>query len=252
MPRQREGSPFTGLATVAMKEAADHMTSARIHLVLLLIFLTAIGAVYAAIGQITATIGEDQFLFLRLFTTARDPLPSFVAFLSFLLPLVSITLGFDAINGEYNRRTLSRILAQPIYRDALLAGKFVGGLIVLAICLLTLWLLVTGMGILMLGLPPSGEEVLRSLAFLLASFVYAGRMAGGGAGVLDAVPLARYLCACRADAMAGVHGVLVDAGAADRRGAGPDRPEQPDDANPSAPAREGDRRAYRRTCFTAK
>ncbi len=174
MPRQREGSPFTGLATVALKEAADHMTSARIHLVLLLIFLTAIGAVYAAIGQIAQTISEDQFLFLRLFTTARDPLPSFVAFLSFLLPLVAITLGFDAINGEYNRRTLSRVLAQPIYRDAVLTGKFIGGLIVLAICLLTLWLLVTGMGILMLGLPPSGEEVLRGLGFLLVSFVYAG------------------------------------------------------------------------------
>ena len=51
MPRQREGSPFTGLSTVTLKEAADHMTSARIHLVMLLILLTAIGAVYAAISE---------------------------------------------------------------------------------------------------------------------------------------------------------------------------------------------------------
>ena len=174
MRQQREGSPFTGLATVALKEAADHMTSARIHLVMLLVLLTAVGAVYAAIGQITETVSQDQFLFLRLFTTAREPLPSFVAFLGFLLPLVAIALGFDSINGEYNRRTMSRILSQPIYRDALLTGKFLGGLLVIAICLLVLWLLVTGLGILLLGLPPSGEEVLRGLAFLLASFVYAG------------------------------------------------------------------------------
>src|SRR5690606_27496271 len=100
MRQQREGSPFTGLSTVALKEAADHMTSARIHLVMLLVLLTAIGAVYAAIGQIKDTVSEDQFLFLRLFTTAQDPLPSFVAFLGFLLPLVAIALGFDAINGE--------------------------------------------------------------------------------------------------------------------------------------------------------
>ncbi|MCT8996928.1 ABC transporter permease [Chelativorans intermedius] len=172
--RQREGSPFTGLSTVALKEAADHMTSARIHLVMLLVLLTAIGAVYAAIGQIRDTVSEDAFLFLRLFSTAREPLPSFVAFLGFLLPLVAIALGFDAINGEYNRRTMSRILSQPIYRDGLLTGKFLGGLLVIAICLLTLWLLVTGLGILLLGLPPSGEEVVRGLAFLLASFVYAG------------------------------------------------------------------------------
>ncbi len=171
---RREGSPFAGLSTVALKEAADHMNSARIHLVMLLVLLTAIGAVYAAIGQIKATVGEDQFLFLRLFTTAEQPLPSFVSFLGFLVPLVAIALGFDAINGEYSRRTMSRILSQPIYRDALLTGKFLGGLLVIAICLLALWLLVTGLGMLLLGLPPSGEEIARGLAFLFASFVYAG------------------------------------------------------------------------------
>jgi ABC-2 type transport system permease protein len=171
---RREGSPFTGVATVALKEAADHMTSARMHLVMLLVLLTAGGAIYGAIGQIKDTVGQDAFLFLRLLTTAREPLPSFVAFLGFLLPLVAIALAFDSINGEYGRRTMSRILAQPIYRDALLMGKFLGGLLVLAICLVTLWLLMTGLGILLLGLPPSGEEILRGLAFLLCSLAYAG------------------------------------------------------------------------------
>jgi ABC-2 type transport system permease protein len=171
---RREGSPFTGVSTIALKEAADHMTSIRMHLVMLLVLLTAVGAIYAAIGQIKQTIGEDPFLFLRLFTTAQDPLPSFVTFLGFLLPLVAIALAFDTINGEYSRRTMSRILAQPIYRDAVLTGKFLGGLIVLSICLVTLWLLMTGMGILLLGLPPSGEEVLRGVAFLIASLAYGG------------------------------------------------------------------------------
>ncbi len=45
---------------------------------------------------------------------------------------MAIGLGFDAVNGEHNRRTLSRILAQPIYRDALLFGKFLAGLVTLA------------------------------------------------------------------------------------------------------------------------
>ncbi|MBO0664497.1 ABC transporter permease [Jiella sp. MQZ9-1] len=171
---RREGSPFTGLSAVAMKEAADHMTSARMHLVMLLVILTAIGSIYAAIGQIKSTVGQDAFLFLHLFTTARQPLPSFVAFLGFLLPLIGIALGFDAVNGEYSRRTMSRILSQPIYRDALLAGKFLGGLLVIGICLVTLWLLVTGLGILTLGLPPTSEEILRGIAFLAASLAYAG------------------------------------------------------------------------------
>jgi ABC-2 type transport system permease protein len=171
---RREGSPFTGLATIALKEAADHLTSVRMHLVMLLVLLTAAGSIYGAIGQIKNTVASDPFLFLRLFTTAQDPLPSFVFFLGFLLPLVSIALAFDSINGEYGRRTMSRILAQPIYRDAVLTGKFLGGLIVLAICLITLWLLMTGLGILLLGLPPSGEEVLRGISFLIVSLAYSG------------------------------------------------------------------------------
>lgn len=171
---QRKGSPFTGLSAVAMKEAADHMTSPRMHLVMLLILLTAIGSIYGAIGEIKNSVGQDPFLFLRIFTTARQPLPSFVAFLGFLLPLIGISLAFDAVNGEYSRRTMSRILSQPIYRDALLAGKFLGGLLVIAICLVTLWLLVTGLGIIMLGLPPSGEEILRGMTFLLVCLAYGG------------------------------------------------------------------------------
>jgi ABC-2 type transport system permease protein len=171
---QRKGSPFTGLSVIAMKEAADHMSSIRVLLVMLLVLLTAFGSVYGAIGQIKSTTSQDPFLFLRLFTVAQPPLPSFIAFLGFLLPLVATALAFDAINGEYGRRTMSRILAQPIYRDALLMGKFLGGLMVLGICLVTLWLLMTGLGILMLGLPPSGEEVLRGVAFLISSLAYGG------------------------------------------------------------------------------
>jgi ABC-2 type transport system permease protein len=111
---------------------------------------------------------------LRLFTTAREPLPSFVAFLSFLVPLMAIGLGFDAVNGEHNRRTLSRILSQPIYRDALLFGKFLAALATLAISLIALWLLVIGLGLVLLGVPPGGEEMLRSLVFLGVTIVYAG------------------------------------------------------------------------------
>lgn len=170
----REGSPFKGTPTIALKEAADHMTSARMHLIMLLVLLTAIGAVYGAIGRITETTAEDPFLFLKLLTVAREPLPSFAAFLGFLLPLVAIALGFDAINGEYGRRTMSRLLAQPIYRDAVLFGKFLGGLLVIAIALFTLWLLMTGLGILFLGLPPSAADIVRGIGYLVATLAYAG------------------------------------------------------------------------------
>ena len=101
-------------------------------------------------------------------------MPSFVAILGFLIPLMAIGLGFDAINGEHNRRTLSRILAQPIYRDALLMGKFLAGLATLGDQPGGLWLLVVGLGLMFLGVPPGGEEIARSLVFLVVAIFYAG------------------------------------------------------------------------------
>lgn len=170
----RKGSPFSGVAVIALKEAADHLSSVRVALIMLLIALTGIGSVFVAFREISGKSYDDQFLFLRLLTTGKDPFPSFVGLLGFLLPLVAVTLAFDAINGEYARRTMSRVLSQPIYRDAVLVGKFLGGLVVLAVCLLTLWLMVTGLGIVMVGFPPGSEEVLRGLTFLGCALAYGG------------------------------------------------------------------------------
>lgn len=172
MPRR--GSPWTGLSAVFLKEFADHLGSARMRILEWLVLLTGLAAVYTAIQDLRNLSAQDPFLFLRLFTLAREPLPSFVALLGFLIPLVAIGLGFDTINSEFNRRTMSRVLAQPIYRDALLFGKFLAGLATLGISLLALWLLIVGIGLFTLGVPPSGEEILRGLAFLFAALAYAG------------------------------------------------------------------------------
>jgi ABC-2 type transport system permease protein len=170
----RRGSPWTGIGAVIAKETADHLSSARMRILEALVFLTALAAAYQAIRAIRATIGESPFLFLRLLTLSQEPLPSFIALLGFLIPLVAIALAFDAINGEFNRRTLSRILAQPIYRDALLLGKFLAGLLALTIGLISLWLLVIGLGLLLFGVPPSTEETVRMLGFLVATIAYGG------------------------------------------------------------------------------
>ncbi|GAB1718170.1 MAG: ABC transporter permease [Nitrobacter sp.] len=171
---RREGSPFQGVGTVVVKELADNLSSARMFVLEWLIVLTALAALYSAIDSLRRTTAQDPFLLLRLFTVNHEPLPSFVAILGFLIPLMAIGLGFDAINGEHNRRTLSRILAQPIYRDALLIGKFLAGLVMLAMSLAALWLMVIGLGLIFLGVPPGGEEMSRSLAFLVIAVFYAG------------------------------------------------------------------------------
>lgn len=170
----REGSPWTGIGAVVQRELNDNLTSVRMRLLQALVFVTGLAAAYSAIGAIKDSIGEDPFVFLKIFTVSRDALPSFLSFLSFLIPIIAIALGFDAINGEFNRRTMSRILAQPIYRDALLVGKFLAGLATLAVFLVALWLFMMGLGLLLIGLPPGFEEILRGLLFLVAAIAYGG------------------------------------------------------------------------------
>ncbi len=173
--RSREGSLFSGLGAVIAKEMADNLTSVRMLILEALIVLVAGGTVWVAMENIRSTISEDQFLYLKLFTTGQSPLPAFVEFLGFLLvPLIAIFLIFDSVNGEFNRRTMSRVLAQPIFRDALLLGKFLGGLATLALVFTAIWLLIFGLGLLRLGVPPGGEEVARILLLLVATIFYGG------------------------------------------------------------------------------
>ncbi|MFW6183911.1 MAG: ABC transporter permease, partial [Chloroflexota bacterium] len=173
--RSREGSPWTGLWAVVFKDMADHLTSARMRILELLILATAGGTVFVAVQNLRDSASpDDPFIYLSLFTTAQEPLPAFIGFLGFLVPLIAIALAFDAINGEFNQRTLSRVLAQPIYRDALLAGKFLAALLTMALVLSAIWLLIIGMGLLGLGVAPGGEEMARIVLFLVATIFYGG------------------------------------------------------------------------------
>jgi ABC-2 type transport system permease protein len=169
---QREGSALHGFGVVTLKEIADHFSSILVVVLIGLVTASAIVVVSLGIAPIKESTAEDPFLFLRLFTRST-PLP-LDGLLSFLVPLIAIGLGFDSVNGEHNRRTLSRILSQPIYRDALLFGKFAAGLFTLALALIVLWLLVIGLGLLGLGIPPNAEEMARALVMLVVTIIYAG------------------------------------------------------------------------------
>ena len=134
------------------------------------------GSLYTALTNIGAAIKlndpDGSFLFLKLFTVSDGTLPSFTVFVSFLGPLLGIALGFDAINSEQNKGTLSRILSQPIHRDYLINAKFVGALIVIGVMLFVLGFLVMGFGLISIGIPPTAEEFLRVIVFILISICY--------------------------------------------------------------------------------
>ncbi|WP_084413479.1 ABC transporter permease [Desulfovirgula thermocuniculi] len=163
-----------GLKVIVAKELADHFSSTRMSILFSLVAAACLSALYVGALTIRETVGEQDtaYVFLRLFTTGGSSLPSFISFMSFLGPLLGLALGFDAINGEYHRRTLGRLLSQPIYRDDVINGKFLAGIIVLATMIVALGLLVAGLGLVMIGVPPRGEELARMLLYLLVTLVY--------------------------------------------------------------------------------
>jgi ABC-2 type transport system permease protein len=164
------------MSVVFWKELADHFSSRRFMILLIIILLTGIWATYAS-GQAIRQDTENspaQYAFLLLLTSQTEVIFSLATFLSFFGPLVGITLGFDSISGEYARGTLSRVLSQPIYRDSLINGKFLAGLATVAILWGSILLLVIGLGTTLLGFPPNSEELWRMLIFTVVGIFYVG------------------------------------------------------------------------------
>ena len=160
---------------IVHKEIADHVHSLRFIILISIIVLTCMGALYTALTNIGAAIKPDDpdgsFLFLKLFTVSDGTLPSFVLFINFLGPLLGIALGFDAVNSEQNKGTLSRMLAQPIHRDCIINAKFVAALIIIGALLFALGLLVMGCGLIAI-IPPTPEEFWRIILFIITGIFY--------------------------------------------------------------------------------
>ena len=165
---------MSGLMTVFYKELADAFSRWRFIILFALILIAGGFAIYLAAQSISEAVEEmpTELVFLRLFTTSGENLPSFLTFIVFFVPIVGIALGFDAINSEKNSGTLSRLLSQPIYRDAVINGKFLAGVVTIAILMTSIILLVAGIGLRMIGVAPGPEEVWRLIFFLAVTIIY--------------------------------------------------------------------------------
>ncbi len=170
---ERVRHPFR---VIMEKEMVDHLTGWRFIILTAIMALTCLCSLYTGLANMVQAVKpndpEGTFFFLKLFTISDGTMPSFVVFISFLGPLLGIGLGFDAINSEHNRGTLSRILSQPIHRDYIINAKFAAALAVISAMLFALGMLVMGAGLVTLGIPPTAEEFIRMILFILLSIVY--------------------------------------------------------------------------------
>lgn len=157
---------------IVRKELADYVTSIRFIASFLLVIVVSVTGLVAASQGIRSANLPEGIVFLGLFTTSGTVIPSLTYLVSLLIPIIGIAMGFDAINSERAGGTLSRVLAQPVYRDSVINGKFLAGVVALAIMVGTMLLLVAGYGLSMIGVPPTPEEIIRLFAYFAMTIVY--------------------------------------------------------------------------------
>ena len=171
--------PQSGWRVIAAKELGDHIVSVRFLVLLILLGVAAATPLYFAADQIKTLAPQatgQKAVFLALFTIGSTDYSFLIvsSFVAIVAPLLGLAFSFDAINGERAEGTLPRLVAQPIYRDDVINGKFVAGLSVILIVLLAVVGLISGFGILRLGIVPSTDEILRLIAWILVTAVYVG------------------------------------------------------------------------------
>jgi ABC-2 type transport system permease protein len=163
-----------GIKTIFKKELGDYFSSYRFLSLFALITMVGLVTVYMVGLSITKDlegVAKPKFVFLMLFTSSGIQF-SLVQFVAFFGPLIGLMMGFDTINRERNEGTLSKLLSQPIYRDSVVNGKFLAGVAVIAMLMVSIVLVITGLGLIMLGVIPGMEELWRIFIYLIISIIY--------------------------------------------------------------------------------
>ncbi len=163
-----------GLKAIFKKELSDHFSSYRFMILFALITMVSLIIAYMVgmtMREELASVAKPKYVFLMLFTS-RGGLFSLVQFIAFFGPLIGLILGFDLINRERNEGTLSRLLSQPVYRDSVINGKFLAGVVTISIMMLSIVLLITGLGLRMAGVIPGLDEIWRMGIYLVISIIY--------------------------------------------------------------------------------
>lgn len=179
--RAEQAPPSSGWMVVAAKEFADQLVSARFLVLFLILGLAAAIPLFLAaerIRSLAESVSGAQAVFIALFIVGPQDVSIFgldftvAAFVGLTAPLLGIAFAFDAVNGERALGTLPRLVSQPIHRDAIINGKFAAALLTISIVLVSVILIVSGIGILRLGLTPSATELLRLLVWIGVTILY--------------------------------------------------------------------------------
>ncbi len=107
---------FSQIGAIAGKEFWDRIRNR---------WVLAVALVFTVFALVIAYFGAAQQGAVG-FRSIELTIASLVSLVIYLIPLIALVLGFDAIVGERERGSLDLLLAMPITRLELLLGKYLG------------------------------------------------------------------------------------------------------------------------------
>jgi len=155
------------LLTVAFREFSDTIKSRRFILLVVVFGLIMVASMAALMSEQTSYLGAMPTGFLG--RVARG----MTASIGYLAPIIGIALGCDAISGEREGGSLKLLLAQPIYRDAVINGKFLAATLATTLAIFIPSLATVGGAMLYLGVSPTPDELARLAVYLVFSVLFA-------------------------------------------------------------------------------
>ena len=99
-------------------------------------------------------------------------LSSMITNFSLVGGVLAIAISFDTINNERQKGSLKTLLSYPIYRDSIVYGKYLGGLIAVTLVATITFLAGIGVFVSVTGLAMTMDTVVRLLIFFGVSLVY--------------------------------------------------------------------------------
>ncbi|KAF1077244.1 ABC transporter permease [Methanogenium sp. MK-MG] len=171
-----------GLPVIARKELRDHFRSRKFLLIFgIFLIITIIGMVSGAAqynkdlqsyNDRQSVADDDEYS--MGFGWGKPSIMSIYLGVSGLIvtlgAILGIAMGFDLISKEKETKSLKILLSHPVYRDEVINGKALGGLMALAIAL-GITFIVTFAILLISGIVPEGDELSKILVYGGAAFL---------------------------------------------------------------------------------
>lgn len=175
---------MNGIMTIARKEVKTAFRDRIFLIVTGLFVLLSVISVYIGSSTKNAELQAYQDILQLLKSQGATSLPSppaiyplsvlsnIISYVSMIGAVVAIFLGFESFSGERNNGTLKLIATRPVYRDQMVTGKLLGGGIVIGVLLGIILIFNLALFVLVSGMTPGTNEIVRLLSFFLLAFVY--------------------------------------------------------------------------------